>query len=453
MGKDTAQTTTQTQNQSQTGSASNGIDQASQDYITQFLRPLGQNAAETIQGLGGLPGLNETFRQGVGGVQDALSGSQAVQQQLGGFQQGLGGIGGDLRRYRPDVGELGFQQSAIDPAQANQLFQASLNASRQGVNPANFNPNSVQNFFNPYEQSVVGGIQANADRQREQALSRAASEATSRGAFGGSRSGVLQSESLRNVNQDEANLVAQTRNQGYQAAQQAALQAHGIDTNADIAGRAQGLQALQTGLGAADINQRGQIASNQIGLGAAEAAQQGRIAEQGFGLNRALGLQDGQISAAGLGLQGIQTGLQGIGQQAGIAQNLAGLGATEQQVGAQNQQFLQNQQLAALQAGNMGFGQVLGQNSQFDSSGFQSGSTTQKQEGNLFNDLLGAGLTVGGFLLGGPAGAAAGNQLGGAVSRSPLESQQLSMDLGVDPTASFTTLPSTLTPQFANARY
>lgn len=43
----------------------------------------------------------------------------------------------------------------------------------------------------------------------------------------------------------------------------------------------------------------------------------------------------------------------------------------------------------------------------------QTQTTEQTQEGNLFRDIAGAGLTVGGALIGGPAGAQAGASLGG----------------------------------------
>ena len=79
----------------------------------------------------------------------------------------------------------------------------------------------------------------------------------------------------------------------------------------------------------------------------------------------------------------------------------------------------------ALAASSLGFGAVgagaflpqLYQQGQLNLLGSAIGpygqTQTQQMHSDPFSQLLGLGTTVGGFLLGGPAGAAAGSQLGG----------------------------------------
>jgi hypothetical protein len=74
---------------------------------------------------------------------------------------------------------------------------------------------AAQQFMNPFEQQVIGGVQSDFDRQRQGALMGAAQNATSQGAFGGSRSGVLQAQALGDVNRNEASTLAGLRMGGY----------------------------------------------------------------------------------------------------------------------------------------------------------------------------------------------------------------------------------------------
>lgn len=388
MGKDK----TTTQEQTQSGTNRTGIDQASQDYITNFLRPLGQQGAEAILGQESpfFNGPTDEFLQGLGGLQGVLGALQG-----GGFNQ-------DLQNHRYNPQGTGFTPGEIGDGGAMALWrQAAGKGNPFDFNAGSFDPNRAQAFFSPFESQVVGGIQANADRQRDQALSRAAQEATGAGAFGGSRSAMLQSQALRDVNQDEASQVANVRNQGFQNAMQQALQAFGTEQATGL-GAAQGRAAsaanmLGQGLSAARLGQQGQIAQNELGLRNAMANMQDRQFGAGNMLQRALGLQQGN--------------LQGLAQQQQAAGGLMSGGEALRNI--QNQQGMEQlfRYQQALGLGNAAYGGPLGSTSSMTGSS----TNTETQQGDLFGDLLGAGLAIGGMFLGGPAGAAAGSALAGGM--------------------------------------
>jgi hypothetical protein len=108
-----------------------------------------------------------------------------------------------------------------------------------------FNPDSYMAFMNPYQREVIDGAHADFDRQREFAMDQGASAATSAGAFGGSRSGILQASLVDGVNRNEASTIAGIRSAGYGQANQLAM---AMD-QAQRAGLLAPMQALQLGLG------------------------------------------------------------------------------------------------------------------------------------------------------------------------------------------------------------
>lgn len=75
--------------------------------------------------------------------------------------------------------------------------------------------NGVNDYYNPFETDVIGGLHQDFDRQRAMADKGAGSAAIGAGAFGGSREAVLRALALRDVNQSEANTTAGVRQAGY----------------------------------------------------------------------------------------------------------------------------------------------------------------------------------------------------------------------------------------------
>lgn len=115
----------------------------------------------------------------------------------------------------------------------------------------------IEQFFNPFQQEVIGGVQSDFDRQRQQAEVSARQQATRSGAFGGSREAVLNAELQGGVNRNEASTLANIRQGGFnQAAQNLFGQRRfagnlglaGLQGLAGVGGQ-QGQQQLQNLLG------------------------------------------------------------------------------------------------------------------------------------------------------------------------------------------------------------
>jgi hypothetical protein len=153
---------------------------------------------------------------------------------------GLGALGGILARGKEDP-RIGPQQQFLDqvtsagPPRTAGVNPMSAEAARQyqamlGQSAADLAPQ----YFNPFEEKVVGATQADFDRQRTQAMMAADDVATRSRAFGGSRHAILAAEGLTGVNRNEAETLAKLRYGGYsdavraaQAGQQFGLQTAG----------------------------------------------------------------------------------------------------------------------------------------------------------------------------------------------------------------------------------
>ena len=161
---------------------------------------------------------------------------------------------------------------------------------------AMYDPNSYQDFMNPYEDQVIDNTLADIRRQGDIAQRGVAAQAVGSGAFGGSRGQIAQSELDRNVMKQQADTAAQMRAAGFQNAQQAAM------------------NAFESGMGRQQ--QLGQL-TGQIGAGLGSlGAQTGALGQQLGGLG---------IQQAGLGEMGTNLNTQDI-------QNLMTTGATERGV-------------------------------------------------------------------------------------------------------------------------
>ncbi len=161
---------------------------------------------------------------------------------------------------------------------------------------AMYDPNSYQDFMNPYEDQVIDNTLADIRRQGDIAQQGVRAQAVGAGAFGGSRGQIAQSELDRNVMKQQADTAAQMRAAGFQNAQQAAM------------------NAFESGMGRQQ--QLGQL-TGQIGAGLGSlGAQTGALGQQLGGLG---------IQQAGLGEMGTNLNTQDI-------QNLMTTGATERGV-------------------------------------------------------------------------------------------------------------------------
>ena len=124
-------------------------------------------------------------------------------------------------------------QQAQSPAQPPNIFNAASQGINQGIKAAGmetmYQPGTIAGtdltqYTNPYDTQVVQNTLGDLDRQRQIEANQLAAQATARGAFGGSRDALMQSELSRNYGQQAANTSAQLRQAGFQNAQQMAGQ-------------------------------------------------------------------------------------------------------------------------------------------------------------------------------------------------------------------------------------
>jgi hypothetical protein len=235
---------------------------------------------------------------GVGSFQPFLtSGNQFVTdagKQLQLANQIAAGIPGE---YNP------AQQEAVrGTALGAQMGQQAATSGIQALagTEAQYDPVSAQAFMNPYETQVIDQALADIQRAGNIAGQADAARAVSAGAFGGSRSGIVDSERGRNILEQQAKTAAGLRAQGYG-------------------------QAIQQSMGAQESAlQRQQKTANLLGqLGLAGADATGQAA--------------GQLGQ--LALQRAQLGQQSVGQTQDTAKTLAALGQTTAGLGQLGQQM------------------------------------------------------------------------------------------------------------------
>jgi len=180
-------------------------------------------------------------------------------------------------------------------------------------------------YQSPYQQQVIDLALQDIQRQSDIAQQQAQSQAIRAGAFGGSRSALLEAEATRPYAEQAARTAAQLRQSGFQQAQQAA--------QADLA------RQQQLGIfGAEQAQQR--------------ALQQAQLAQQagltGFEAQQQRAMQQAQLQQQA-GLTGFEAAQQRALQQAQLQQQVGLLGAEQAQ-----QRALQQAQLAQ-QAGLAGY--------------------------------------------------------------------------------------------------
>lgn len=207
------------------------------------------------------------------------------------------------------AGLTGLQTGAFDAAKrlgydptttnaAAGLQSLSQQAGQTSYRPGEFStqsfaqPGTAASFMNPYMQNVVDIQKREARRASDIGATQQQAQAVQAGAFGGSRDAIMRAERERNLATQLGDIQATGSNAAYNQAMQ--------QFNAEQAARQQAQQ---------------------------------------------LGEQSRQYGA-GLGLQGLQTGLTGYGQMAGVGQNLynqnIGNITLQSQLGTQQQQQNQN---------------------------------------------------------------------------------------------------------------
>jgi len=146
------------------------------------------------------------------------------------------------KKLTPLIGQQ-IDTTKFDPQVAAQTqLQKDASAAAAGLGSL-VGPQAYQQFMSPYQQEVIDTTLADFDRQQAIQQTGLRDAAIQRGAFGGARQGIQAAEAANQAALGRAQLQAGMLQQGFQQAQQSALN--------DLTAR-QGLGQFQQALGQAD---------------------------------------------------------------------------------------------------------------------------------------------------------------------------------------------------------
>lgn len=253
------------------------------------------------------------------------AGSEAAGYGSAAAQTGLGGLA---------YGETGAGYGARGAEAAEKGFSAGEDYAKMATDPS-----SIEAYMSPYMQNVVDYQKSQALRDYQIGQQGRKAQAVGAGAFGGTRSAILEAEAQKNLTTQLSGIEATGAQKAFEQAQQS--QQYGA--NLGLQGLQAGYQGLGVGLQGAQTGMQGintALSGYQTGLqGVGQQLAAGQLGLAGT----AQGIQGAQA-----GMQGAQTGLQGVQGAVGAGQyGLAGLGQGIQ--GAQALGQLGTQQLAAQQ--------------------------------------------------------------------------------------------------------
>ena len=243
----------------------------------------------------------------------------SVYDYLGGM--GTAGIGGYAPLATTGYGTIGTGLGTLGTAQ--DLFGTGvsrIDEATAALAPAygalagvagEFDPTTVSQYMDPYEEAVVQSALADIQREGDIAQRTLDAGAVGAGAFGGSRQGIERAEIVRNVLDRQAKMAAQLRSAGYQSALGQAQNAFEQARQRQLAqaGAYTGLAGQQSAIGQGIAGIGGQVAGlgvqqaglGQQQLGAAEQAQRQQLQNlssmQQFGQQRR-GIEQATADAA-----------------------------------------------------------------------------------------------------------------------------------------------------------
>jgi hypothetical protein len=332
-------------------------------------QPLVNTAQGTVgTGLGTLQnlsaGVGQQFTAGAGTASRAIQGLQdtglgASEQRFDQAGQALSGASGQYAAG-PSYTAQQFQGG---PSYEAQQFQGGPGYAAQG-----YDPSSVSEYFNPYEDAAVQQALSDIGRQGDIAQNQLSAQAVGAGAFGGSRQGLQSAELGRNVLEQQGRTASGMRQAGFQAAMQQSMA--GFEEQQRRA-QAESQFGAQVGQQAFEDQQRRAQAQAQFGT---------QVGQQAF--------EDQQRRAQAESQFGTQTGQQAFEQarqrQLALGQGLGSLGG--QQAGAQAQYA---QTLGGLGSGLAGIGAGQAQEAARLGLGIGSLGTTQANIASAGQNMLG----------------------------------------------------------------
>jgi hypothetical protein len=288
-------------------------------------------AKDTLSKTAALTDISKNPYQQYGG--ERIAGFQPMQQQA----------------FEGAAGMQPSQQVGLGSSIAGAAGLGALGTNYQGQNfrGGQFNNQAAEDYMSPYTQNVVDYQKAQALRDFQMAQPMRQAEAVKQGAFGGSRSAIVDAEAQRSLNSQLQGITATGQQAAFQNAQQQfnadqarRLEAQRMGEQSRQYGAGLGMQGLQTGLQAA--GQLGQLGQTEYGqkmginqLQSAYGQQQQQQAQRPLDMAyqdfinqqnypyKQLGFMSDMIRGLPLGQQSTSSVYQGSGNTMG---QLAGLG-------------------------------------------------------------------------------------------------------------------------------
>jgi len=124
----------------------------------------------------------------------------------------------------PQVAGFNPDQLAGFDATRNMFGQSMANDPRGQLAGMGQAPLDINSFQNPYQEQVIDNAMADLNRGRQLQIQSDQDAAIGRGAFGGSRSAVLEAETNRNFADRAGNVAANLRQQGFDSSVANAMQ-------------------------------------------------------------------------------------------------------------------------------------------------------------------------------------------------------------------------------------
>jgi hypothetical protein len=146
----------------------------------------------------------------------------------------------------------------------------------QMINAQNFTQADVGAYMNPFTKNVEDAALNNLTKQRLQSLNQTGDQAISRGAFGGSRLGVMEGVTNAESAAKAGELSATLRSQAFQNAQQQINADQNRALQADVANQNAGIEGART-------NVQGALGLSGIAQNAQQSALQGAAATEAIG--------------------------------------------------------------------------------------------------------------------------------------------------------------------------
>tara|TARA_R110001606_G_scaffold202005_1_gene350029 strand:- start:2329 stop:4506 length:2178 start_codon:yes stop_codon:yes gene_type:complete len=296
-------------------------------------------------------GASQGRAQGYGAARTGAQGYGATRAGARGFEgAGVESTGYGSQGYNPaQTGSQGYgaERTGATGFEAERIAASPVVQSRD-VAAGQLGSTNLGQYTNPYESQVVQSTLSDLDRARQMSLNDVGAQATAAGAFGGSRQGIMESETNRAFADQAAKSAGQLRQAGFNQAQGMAQQDIATRMQAGLANQQAGLQAGTT---TANLAQQAALANQSAGMRASEFG--ASSANQASLANQAAANQASQFGASAQN----QAAAQASAQQQAASQ----FGAS-----AANQAALANQN-ALNQAGQFG-AQAANQASQFGAS-------------------------------------------------------------------------------------